>query len=334
MIRWYPISALLIVLLGSAPAWSQDRISMTALNSAIRSQWVQFSLVGGRISLQTSQVGPILPVPNSSKYKDQLSIRTENDETIMNYEWSNAKEQFTVDARGNNCIQLRYMLKSDPEGSTVEFTQKPQEKAVLILGTEGNRRVFAADSVWHLFILYPELSRKHLEPLVQPLLPNWKLADAADSIEKELLRDANNTSGFDRSNWKRWVSQLGDENYARRQAADRALRAVDPVLLVYLQQLDFNRLEAEQQFRIRRIIESILDKINNDSPEQTASWLAGDPAIWLAFLTRPEVSTRLCAAKQLTAFLEGPIPGDPKADPASQKAQLDQLRTLIESKTE
>jgi hypothetical protein len=127
---------------------------------------------------------------------------------------------------------------------------------------------------------------------------------------------------------------LGDENFARREAADRALREATPALLIYLQQLDFNRLDAEQQFRIRRIIESISMKISADSPEQVASWLAGDPAIWLTYLTRPEVASRQVAAKQLAAFLEAPIPVDPHADPASQKAEFDKLKTLIESKME
>jgi hypothetical protein len=329
MFSRFPIAASLIILLGSAAAWAEDH---TTLNAAIRGQWVQFNIVGGRINLQSSQVGPIETGPNSANRKDRLSIRTENGETALAYEWLNAKEQFAIDACGSSRVTLRRAPKNDPQAAAVEFTQKPQGKAVLTLETEGNRQVFAAASLWHLFVLYPEAARKHLAPLLQTLQPNWKLAETADAIERELLRDAVNTPASDRSNWTRWVAQLGDENFARRQAADRALRAANPALLVYLQELDFNRLDAEQQFRIRRIIEAIALKINNDSPEQVASWLSGDPAIWLALLTRPDVSSRRIAAKQLAAILEAPLPVDPEADPASQKTRIDQLRAQLEAK--
>jgi hypothetical protein len=335
MLKRFPLAASIILLLGSTAAWAQDRNAMTTLNAAIRGQWVQFNIVGGRVNLQGAQVGPIQTGPPvSTNRKDQLNIRTENGETSMTYEWLNAKDQFTIDACGSVRVCVRRVPKNDPQGTTVEFAQKPQGKSVLTLETEGKQQVLAGDSLWHLFILYPDQARRYLAPLMQTLQPSWKLAETADAIEKELLRNADNTLVLDRSNWSRWVAQLGDENFARRQAADRALRAANPALLVYLQQLDFERLDAEQQFRIRRIIETLSVKISSDTPEQVASWMTGDPEIWLAFLSRPDVATRRIAAKQLAAMLEGPIPVDPAADPASQKAQFDQLRAQLEAKGE
>jgi hypothetical protein len=153
----------------------------------------------------------------------------------------------------------------------------------------------------------------------------------ADSIEKQLLNSASHTAAYDRTSWKRWIVQLGDDNYARRQAADRALRAANPAFLVYLQQIDLNRLDAEQQFRLQRIRDSLAEKINNDSPEHVANWLSGDPGIWLALLSRSDVAARRIAAKQLAAILEGPIPVDPEAEPATQKDHFERLRSKIES---
>jgi len=61
-----------------------------------------------------------------------------------------------------------------------------------------------------------------------------------------------------------------------------------------------------------------------------ASWLAGDPSVWLILLGRSEAATRRQAARQLSAMLGGPIPVDPEADPSTQKTQMEQLRSRIE----
>ncbi len=101
-------------------------------------------------------------------------------------------------------------------------------------------------------------------------------------------------------------------------------------MLSYLQQLDFSRLDAEQQFRLRRIIETLTERLGNDSPEQVATWLAGDPSVWLILLTRPDVAKRQQAAQKLSAMLGQLIAVDPQADPATQKTQIEQLRLRIE----
>ena len=71
-----------------------------------------------------------------------------------------------------------------------------------------------------------------------------------------------------------------------------------------LEQLDDAQLDAEQQFRVRRIIASFRARIVADVPDQIAAKLFLDPLIWLALLDRPEKATRAAAAKQLAALLE------------------------------
>lgn len=323
-----------ILLLASSAAWGQDRSGMPMLNTAIRSQWAQFNIVGGHINLQGPQIGPIETGANTPTRKDHLSLRTDNGEPSLSYEWLNPKEHFTLDACGGSRLTLRRTVKNDQKETTVEFTQKPQGKLALTLASDGKQQVFAADSLWHLFILYPEAARSNLPALLQTLQSNWKLVETADAIEKELLRNADNELAGERSNWARWIAELGDEKFAIREAADRALRAANPALLVYLQQLDFEQLDAEQQFRVRRIIETISLRMGADSPEQVASWLSGDPVIWQALLSRPDVAVRRVAAGQLAAILEEPIPVDPEADPASQTKQLERLRLQLEAKKE
>jgi phage gp37-like protein len=91
-------------------------------------------------------------------------------------------------------------------------------------------------------------------------------------------------------------------------------------------------LDPEQQFRVRRIIDALSGQASDDSPEQVAATLSGDPTVWMALLGRPEPSTRQTAARQLTAMLGEPIGVDPSADPATQQTQRDQLLARIEGK--
>jgi hypothetical protein len=322
------------MLLFASASWAEERYTMPTLNQMVRGQWLQLSIVGGRISLDGSRVDGIQTGSNSKNQKEQLNINIENGEASATYECTNPKEAFSFLIAGS-----RFHIRRGPNDSDsslkekkplVDYSQTVQGTSVLLVEIDGKQRTFSAPGLWHLFILYPEESRKYLAPLLQMLQPNWKLADQASALEAELLRDDGIPPAFDRSNWARWVAELGDESFARREAADRSLRAASPALLVYLQQIDANQLDAEQQFRLRRIVEMLSQKISNDSPSQIAAWLAGDPAIWLAFLSRPEVSSRRIAAKRLAAILEGPLPVDPEADPASQTARFEKLRSQLE----
>ena len=75
-------------------------------------------------------------------------------------------------------------------------------------------------------------------------------------LEKNLLRLGTADPTADRARWATLVQQLGDDSFAKRQAADRDLRAADGLAVAYLRHLDLNRLDAEQQSRVLRIIES------------------------------------------------------------------------------
>ena len=183
-----------------------------------------------------------------------------------------------------------------------------------------------------MLIAQPKECRQHLLPLLEVLRPNWRLADVAASIEQRLLQQANGDGTSDGARWAALVAQLADDSFAKRQAADRALRSGDAAAFAYLRQLDFDRLDAEQQLRVRRIIDALTGPNMDDSVEQVAASLAGDPAVWLALLARSEPATRQTAARQLAALLGEPVPVDPTADPETQKDKREQVRLRIEGK--
>ena len=215
----------------------------------------------------------------------------------------------------------------------MEFKQIPNEKIVLMWGSGAEQKVYRAQSIWQLLIAQPQTCREHLIPVLELARPNWKLADTATVIETRLLREAGK-EGDSRgaARWATLVAQLADDSFAKREAADRSLRSGGVNALAYMRQLDFDKLDAEQQFRIQRIIDALNGQTNDDSIEQIVASLSGEPALWFALLARPEASTRQTAARQLVALLGEPISVDPAAAPDTQKQQREQLWAKIEGK--
>ncbi len=343
---YYRIREVLAVVIAAwaAAAGAQDLKTMQNLNQVVRTGLLQFRVVSGRVSLDDSRAGNIQTANNFDKQQESLSIQVDGGDTRLLYNWSNGKRQLSIEVSNVSKVRIRYSDQGDDSQVPVEFYQPLQAKTVLKVGPEGKQQVYSAPDLWHLLLAYPAETRRHLVPLLELLHPNWKLSESAANAEVELLRKVGGDETSDRERWaefvkkssddrKRWaalVEQLGDESFAKRQAADRALRILDPAVLNYLQQLDFGRLDAEQQFRVHRIIGDICERLGDDSPEQVVSWLAGDPSIWLILLNRSDTATRRQAARQLVAMLGGPIPVDPEADPSTQKTQFEQLRLRIE----
>ena len=176
----------------------------------------------------------------------------------------------------------------------------------------------------------PKLCAEHLNPLLQPFpwYDQWTQTTAA--LDAELVRLAAADKVPSRAHWAAMVGQLADNDFGKREAADRALRAGGPAVVSYLQQLDHAALDAEQQFRIERIIDSFRDQTASDSTEQVAAMLAGEPLVWLSLLDRPQEATRRAAAKELATLLGEPIAVDPAADPATQKDRREQLRARLQ----
>jgi hypothetical protein len=325
----------------AAAVQAQDLKTMQYLNMVVSAGSVRFRVVSGRVSLDASHAG-FVQYANTA---EQISVlQSAGGDTTLSYNWSNGKRKLSLEVSNVSKVYIRYGGQSDDAQIPVEFSQPLQGKTVLKIGPEGKQRIYGAPNLWRLFMAYPAETKRHLAPLLALLHPNWRLSESAAELEVELLRKVGGDETSERERWaefvkkssddrRRWaalVAQLGDESFAKRQAADRALRILDPAVLNYLQQLDFGRLDAEQQFRIRRIVEDIFERLGDDTPEHAASWMAGDPSVWLILLTRPDAAVRRRAARQLAAMLDEPVPVDPEADPSTQKNQIEQLRLRIE----
>jgi hypothetical protein len=263
---------------------------------------------------------------------EKISIQSNNQRGSAHYERKDPEEQLSLDIGPDDRFSIGRSNRGKSTATPVRFVQMPHEQISLIVGPDGAQKTYRASNLWLLMLSQPAECQQHLLPLLDILPCLAQIKETAKAVETELLKVAVTGTMPERRHLGELVKQLGADEFAKREAADRLLRAAGPSVAYYLEQLDYAKLDAEQQFRVRRIADSFHGKSIGDTPEQVAIRLSADPAAWLALLDRPEKSTRQAAAKQLAGLLDEPIGVDPAADPASQKSQREQLRTKIEQR--
>ena len=323
-------AAIAFVLIGwTAIARAADDIPETpTLTNAARAGWFQFSIASGRITVSGSRGINVTTTSGGTDRRDRLSVRIGGGDPIVDYELIAEDQEITIVMSSRNRLTIERKPKSPSKTTAVLFEQPAQGPVVLRVGRE-QQAVYQMPSLWHLLVAEPVVCRQNLLPLLRLLNREWDLEKTTAEIESALIAMAGDQNLPDKRRWAEWVEQLGDARYSKREAADRQLREAGRVVITFLQQLDPSRLDAEQQFRVRRIVSSLSDNEGNDSADQIAAWLAGDPGVWLALLSREDLSIRRIAAKHLEALLGGAIGFDPAADPPTRKAQLEQLRARI-----
>lgn len=327
------IIAALVGLLWPLPARAEPPPAAPVLAQVVRSGYVKFGITSGRISISGRRVGNVSTTSTSGGRKEKLSIRSSAGQPSISYERADSSEQLSIDVTSDGRISIRRTGKEDATIIPVEFSQTPNEPISLVLDSDDRKRVYRAADLWQLLIAQREECRKHLIPILGLLRPDWNLAEAVEATETALLRRAAAGELPDHRQWAGLVQQLGDERFSRREVADRRLREAGQAVVSYLRNLDFSRLDAEQQFRVQRIIKGLSRQTVDDTPEVVARRLVADQTVWLALLSRPEESTRRLAARQLSAILSRPIPFDPAADPAVRERQIEQLRAQMANET-
>ncbi|MCR4414562.1 MAG: hypothetical protein NUV77_19265 [Thermoguttaceae bacterium] len=322
-------AAMLVAWTAGPGAGADDLPDTPTLANACRAGWIRFTITSGRVTLAGSRGINVATGAEGVGRKERLSVRIGAGEPALEYERIGPDQDLAVQMAGRNRLHLRRTPKGASRLVPVEYEQPAQGPVTLRVGAKEQSRAYQASSLWHLLVIEPDVSRQHLAPLFRLLNPDWDLGRAAAEVEATLIAAAKDRRFPDKRRWAQWVEQLGDPRFAKREEADRRLREAGRIVVAYLQQLDLARLDAEQRYRVRRIILALSDDDQNDSPEQTAAWLAGDPAVWLAMLSREEVSTRQIAAEQLSALVGEKLAFDPGADAPTRKAQIDQIRARI-----
>jgi hypothetical protein len=330
LLRWSVAAAMWLGLAAAAAAQPPGDVPLLRQYCENRQGFLRFKMVDGRVVLGSRwNSGGIQNTRSAGERKETISLRRDAGQPRLSYQRTNAQEQLSISV-GDTVSICR-----EPRGKSslvrMEF-QQSAEGVRLTLDAGERRRDYRAADLWRLLIAQPGECRRHLLPVLELLRPDWKLFEMAAEAEKNLLESARADTAPGSARWTALVAQLGDDRYAQREAADRALRAGGPTALAYLRRLDPSHLDAEQQYRVRRILDAAAARSEDDTADEIAGALFHDPAVWLALLERPDHSVRQAAAGRLAALLGGPIDIDPAAEPNTQKAKRDALRARIERK--
>ena len=309
------------------------------LIEAARRGWLRAGIVSGRVRFGATRLGNMNDTAKAGGREERLSISIGVQQFTASYELSTSDQRLLVEIAGRDRLHVRRTPQGDAGWEPADFRQAPDEPLRVTLGPEAagqvdERAVYEAPSLWHLLVMEPDVGRKHVVPLLEVLDPQWDLDRTAAQVESVLVRAAAEGDLPDPNRWAALVEQLGDARFARREAADRELRSLGRVVYTYLRQLDASRLDAEQHYRVRRIVMALAARMDDDTPPEIATWLAGDPAIWLALLARDDETTRRLAAARLETLLGGPIRFDPAADGKTRQKQLEPLRARVRNRPE
>lgn len=333
--RWRASSILRLVVVVllltlALPAWAQ-KPSLTPQGRSLmaeltRQGTVRPAIVSGRIIVWRVPIR-LAPVQrNVGGIKEKLTIRALDRRVHADYERSGADEQVSIEIFGDVRARLARIPKEGSDRVPVEFVQPEQGPISLVVGAPGQQQVYTAPSLWHLVLAQREVCQQHLVPLLAMINDGWDVLNTGDQIEQTLVDRMAHQVPPDRRHWDGLVEQLGRERFTQREAADRELRALGPRVIWYLQTLDLKRLDPEQRFRVQRILLDLTAADQEDTTDQVARWLAGDPQAWLILLNRDEEATRRLAAEQLQYLVDRPIPFDPEADAQTRQKQWERLR--------
>ncbi len=323
--------AVIAVILGAGVmcegAAAAEPLVTPKLSEAARSGWLSFGLVSGRLALTGSRFGSINSSSSSNGRTERLTIRSAGTGPAVRYEMTGAGGEFSLDVSSGNELSLAW----NPAGESVpvQFAQKPSEPVVLKIGRQEQEKTWQAPSVWHLWIDEPSVCRAHLLPILKVFQFDMDTAEMAVEIESLLLTAGAPIVTPDQERWATLVAQLGSDSFAQREAADRELREAGGMVASYLERLDVRQYDAEQQYRIHRIIQSISTRTADERPEQISAWLAGDPAIWISLMRREDESVRRLAAERLSGLLGRPVAFDPAADAAARAVQIERLQAEV-----
>lgn len=311
-------------------AFAQKRAISGSLTGQMR--MITARMVAGRFSA-------ICPASNQSMTsnvnvpdrREKLSLNLAGGKPNIGYELSTSRERLSINIDQGDSLKLRLEPQNESNGAIVDFSQGATGVIRLTVSAGKDVREIQAQSIWQLMLIEPEVCQTHLIPLLQLIRPNWQLKEQSVAIEEMLCSSAEGQSAAERAAWQKAVVQLGSPRFAVRERAEQQLLEGGQRVLPMLQSLPRSQLDAEQTFRVRRVVKQLTGDGEEDTPNRVAFWLSEDPRVWYALASRDDVAKRRVAASRLTRILAAPIEFDPNA---AAEVRADQLQRIREEHSE
>lgn len=287
---------------------------------------IEVLVVDGRVTvLARTAGGTITTTTHRDGVEERLRLSLHPVAPALEYEQISGEQHLSIIASDGQRVTIHRQSHDDAEVPEMRLSQAPGEPLRWSLGTPPEEETIEAPSLWHLLIREPERTASELVPYLELLRPNWQLSAAAVDLETELLTLARRFPDPRRGTWLRLVAQLGSSSFSQRERADRALRQAGPLVLGFLQAIPPAELDAEQRYRIRRIVAALSQDHGEDAPGLVARRLITDRSVWLALLRRSELSKRRIAAHHLEQLLGRRLDFDPAAASDVREQQLQAL---------
>jgi hypothetical protein len=260
--------------------------------------------------------------------RERLSVTLSGEATTVSYQQSVSDWHLSIEILDGKEVSIRRESKNAEACMPLVFHQPAVGPLSLRLGEGAELREFVADNLWRLLVSEPEACSE-FSPLLELLKPNWNLAATAQAAEQALYASVRAMAATDQTRLRRLVGELASDKFARRQAADRSLRAAGRDALPSLMSIDWRRLDAEQRFRLGRLFRDLSGDGVDDTPERVALGLIHAPKLWLKLLERDDESHRRLALEQLERLLGRRLAFDPAADATTRLKQLAALQESI-----
>ena len=227
----HAIAAIAVLHAASVVVWAEPMPSVPMLDQLVRSDDAVFAMVSGRVSLVGGGFGTRSTSSTGPAQSESLQMRFTQDETFLSYQLNIPAEVFLVTVTAKQAIRLERRPTGKASFPAVAYVQKPGREVQLVVGSDERTESIEAPSLWHLLLAVPDLCREHLLPMLATLSPHWDLEEVCKEIERGLLQGESSSALADRSRWTALLDQLADDSFARREAADRELRAAGPAAL-------------------------------------------------------------------------------------------------------
>lgn len=336
--RWVA-AALAVVTLCCAPCGAQE-IPRGFLPDILRDQPLQACVSGGQIRLRALPLLSATPklalMAGTISFSNAAPGRSERislslgERPSIDYELteSGVSLRVRIDEQTANLSLSRQDATDGEVGCW--FEQDADGLTLRVEDQDVAARVQAPD-VWELWLAAPDLCRERLAPILDVLRGNWGLPAQAAEVRAELTAYAQLAPVEETAAWERWIADLASPSFAVRQAADRALRRLGPQAIPFLQQLPKSALDAEQNYRVRKILEQWLSPESEDTVANVVGSLIGRRSVWLTLLSDADVAVRQAAWERLRRLWPTAGEFDPTAAEELRAVQLEALRAASQA---